>query len=62
MVTASSAYPLFRSIRKGGNIRGRLRDGGVSQVLEAHIAWYLEVSGYSRDEGTPEIRRGSTIA
>ena len=30
--------PLFRSIKKGGHIRGRLRDGGVSLALKARIA------------------------
>jgi hypothetical protein len=40
--------PLFRSIKKGGHIRGRLRDGGVSLALKARIARYLEGSGYTR--------------
>jgi hypothetical protein len=41
--------PLFRAIQKGGHIRGRLRDGGVSLALKARIARYLEACGYSPD-------------
>jgi integrase len=39
--------PLFRSIKKGGHIRGRLADGGVSVALKARVARYLEACGYT---------------
>ena len=32
---------LFRSIKKGGHIRGRLADGGVCLAVKARIAKYL---------------------
>ena len=38
---------LFRSIKKGGHIRGRLGDGGVSLVLKARVTRYLESCGYT---------------
>src|SRR5215470_15929863 len=44
----SPGEALFRSIKKGGHIRGRLRDGGVSLALKARIARYLEASGYTQ--------------
>jgi hypothetical protein len=39
--------PLFRSIKKGGHIRERLRDGGVSVALKARVARYLQACGYT---------------
>jgi integrase len=51
--------PLFRSIKKGGHIRGRLRDGGVSLALKARIARYLEVSGYTREAANAEAGKYS---
>jgi hypothetical protein len=39
---------MFGSIKKGGQIRGRLRHGGVSRALKARIALYLEACGYTR--------------
>jgi integrase len=41
--------PLFRSINKGGHIRDRLRDGGVSLALKVRIARYLQACGYTPD-------------
>jgi hypothetical protein len=40
---------LFRSIKKGGHIRGRLQDGGVSLALKVRIARYLQAYGYTPD-------------
>jgi hypothetical protein len=51
--------PLFRSIKKGGHIRGRLRDGGVSLALKARIARYLAGSGYTRDAASTEAAKFS---
>jgi hypothetical protein len=48
---------LFRSIKKGGHIRGRLRDGGVSLALKARIALYLEACGYTRDAAGVEAAK-----
>ena len=52
--------PLFRS-HNGGQIRGRLRDGGVSLALKARIARDLEACGYTReaasDEKTHQLKR-----
>jgi integrase len=39
--------PLFRSIKKGGHLCGRLQDGGVSLALKARIARYLQGCGYT---------------
>jgi integrase len=51
--------PLFRSIGKGGHVRGRLADGGVNVVLKARIASYLEASGYTREAATAAAARYS---
>jgi len=51
--------PLFRSIKKGGHIRGRLKDGGVSLALKARIARYLEGCGYTREAASTEAARYS---
>jgi integrase len=51
--------PLFRSIKKGGHIRGRLRDGGVSLALKARIARYLEACGYAPDAAAAEAAKYS---
>jgi integrase len=51
--------PLIRSIKKGGDIRGRLRDGGVSLALKARFARYLEGSGYTRDAASAEAAKFS---
>jgi len=51
--------PLFRSIKKGGHIRGRLRDGGVSLALKARVARYLQASGYTRDAAEAEASKFS---
>jgi site-specific recombinase XerC len=47
-----SGEPLFRSIKKGGHIRGRLADGGVCLALKARIARYLQACGYTPDAAT----------
>jgi hypothetical protein len=46
---ASSRIPCSVRSRRGGHIRGRLRDGGVSLALKARIGLYLEACGYTRD-------------
>jgi hypothetical protein len=65
-VTASAHFsgispgePLFRSIKKGGHIRGRLRDGGVSLALKECIARYLDGSGYTREAANAEAAKYS---
>jgi hypothetical protein len=47
----------LRSIKKGGHIRGRLRHGGVSLVLKARIAHYLEACGYTPDAASDEAAK-----
>jgi hypothetical protein len=51
----SLGEPLFRSIKKGSHIRGRLRDGGVSLALNR----YLEGSGYTREAANAEAAKYS---
>lgn len=41
--------PLFRSIKKGGHIRGRLADGGVCLALKARVATYLRGCGWPHE-------------
>jgi hypothetical protein len=55
----SPGEPLFRSIKKGGHIRGRLRDGDVSLALKERIARYLEGSGYTREAANAEVAKYS---
>jgi site-specific recombinase XerC len=43
----AAGEPLFRSIKKGGHIRGRLQDGGVSVALKTRVARYLQGCGYT---------------
>jgi site-specific recombinase XerD len=51
VATASiqAGEPLFRSVNKGGRVGGRIRDGGVSLVLKARIARYLQDCGYTAE-------------
>jgi integrase len=51
--------PLFRSIKKGGHIRGRLADGGVSLALKARVARYLQACGYTREAADAEAGKYS---
>jgi len=55
----SPGEPLFRSIKKGGHVRGRLRDGGVSLALKARVARYLENCGYTREAASAEAAKYS---
>jgi hypothetical protein len=50
---------LFRSIKKGGHIHGRIRAGGVSLALKARIARYLEACGYTRETAKAEAAKFS---
>ena len=55
----SPGEPLFRSIKKGGHIRGRLGDGGVCHALKARIASYLMSCGYTRSAAEDEAKKFS---
>src|SRR5262245_31497614 len=46
--------PLFRSIKKGGHVRGRLKDGRVSLALKARVVRYLRASCHTRDAAVAE--------
>jgi len=48
----AAGEPLFCSIKKGGHIRGRLQDGGVSVALKARVARYLQGCGYTPEAAT----------
>jgi integrase len=50
---------LFRSIKKGGHIRGRLADGGVCLALKARIASYLRGCGWPREAAEAEAKKYS---
>ena len=56
---SSPGEPQFRSINKGGHIRGRLRDGGVSLALKARVARYPETCGYTREAASAEAAKYS---
>ena len=49
LAAITSGEPLLHSIKKGGDIGARLRDGGVNVALKACIARYLESCGYAPD-------------
>ena len=54
--------PLFRSIKKGGDIRhirGRINDGGVNVVLKGRIARYLQDCGYTPEAAAKEAAKYS---
>jgi len=51
--------PLLRPIKKGGHVRSRLKDGGVSLALKARVARYLQASGYTRDAAEAEASKFS---
>ena len=51
--------PLFRSVRKGGHIGGRLKDAGVNVALKARIARYLLDCGYTPEAAAKEAAKYS---
>jgi integrase len=54
--------PLFRSIKKGGDIRhirGRINDGSVNVVLKGRIARYLQDCGYTPEAAAKEAAKYS---
>jgi integrase len=51
--------PIFRSVTKGGHIRGRLTGDGVNVVLKARVARYLQACGYTPEAATEEAAKFS---
>ena len=54
--------PLFRSIKKGGDIRHirrRIKDGGVNVVLKGRIARCLQDCGYTPEAAVTEAAKYS---
>jgi hypothetical protein len=58
----AAGEPLFRSIKKGGDvgqIRGRLKSAGVNVVLKIRIARYLQSCGYTPEAALAEAEKYS---
>jgi integrase len=56
---SQAGEPLFRSIKKGGHIRDRLKGGGVSLALKACVSRYLKACGYTREAANAEAAKYS---
>jgi hypothetical protein len=56
---ASARAAASCSIKKGGHIRGRLWDSGVSLALKARVARYLRACGYAREAANAEAAKYS---